>query len=183
MTRLQAQPVIMQIVPELGPGGAEQGCIDVAAELVASGAQSIVVSNGGARAHELARIGAAHITLPVNVKNPLGMWRNIGALRQIIRRYNVNIVHARSRAPAWSAWHACRKTETRFMTTCHAPYKIENNWKRFYNASIAKGERVIAISDTVADYLRANYDIDDSVIRVIHRGIALEKFHPTSVTP
>lgn len=179
----QAKPVILQIIPELGPGGAEQGCIDVAAELVASGAQSIIVSNGGSRVGELARSGVTHINLPVKTKNPLGLWRNVGSLRKIIRRYNVNIVHARSRAPAWSAWRACQKTDARFMTTCHAPYKIENNWKRFYNGSIAKGERVIAISETIADYLKANYGLDDSIIRVIHRGVALEKFHPASVTP
>ena len=124
-----------------------------------------------------------HINLPVDSKNPLVMWRNVRALRQIIRRYHVNVVHARSRAPAWSAWQACKKTDTHFVTTCHAPYKIENKWKKFYNTSIARGERVIAISDTIADYLRQNYGLDDSKIRVIHRGVALEKFHPTAVTP
>jgi glycosyltransferase involved in cell wall biosynthesis len=183
MSQRNTQPVIMQIIPELGPGGAEQGCIDIAAELVAAGAQSIVVSNGGDRLHELARSGAVHINLPVHSKNPAVMWKNVRALRQLIQRYNVNIVHARSRAPAWSAYHACRKTGAHFMTTCHAPYKIEGKWKHFYNTSIARGERVIAISETIADYLRKNYGLDDSKIRIIHRGIALEKFHPTSVTP
>lgn len=183
MNDLSAQPVIMQIIPELGPGGAEQGCIDIAAELVASGAQAIVVSHGGARVHELSRFGAVHINLPVHSKNPVIMWQNAARLRQIIRRYNVNIVHARSRAPAWSAMQACRKTNAHFMTTCHAPYNIAGESKRFYNSSIARGERVIAISETVAQYLRDNYKLDNSRIRVIPRGIALEKFHPTAVTP
>lgn len=183
MKNLNAQPVILQIIPVLGPGGAEQGCIDIAAELAQSGAQALVVSNGGERVKELRRIGATHIKLPVDSKNPLIMWRNVSALRQIIRRYNVNIVHARSRAPAWSAWQACKKTGTHFITTCHAPYKIESRWKRFYNTSIARGERVIAISNMIADYLRKNYGLDDSRIRIIHRGVALEKFHPTAVTP
>lgn len=183
MSGLSAQPVIMQIIPVLGPGGAEQGCIDIAAELVQSGAQALVVSNGGSRLHELARTGAVHINLPVDSKNPLIMWKNISALRSIIRRYNVDIVHARSRAPAWSALQACKKTNARFMTTCHAPYNIESEGKRFYNSSIARGERVIAISETVARYLRDNYKLDESRIRVIPRGVALEKFHPTSVTP
>ena len=183
MNSISRQPVVMQIIPELGPGGAEQGCIDIAAELVAGGAQAIVVSNGGARVHELARIGAVHIDMPVHSKHPFVMWQNVRRLRQIINRYNVNIVHARSRAPAWSAWRACRNSQARFMTTCHAPYNIENNTKRFYNSSIARGERVIAISNYVADYLRNNYSIEASRIRVIHRGIQLEKFHPTTVTP
>ena len=183
MINTSAQPVIMQIIPSLGAGGAEQGCIDIAAELVSAGAQSIVVSNGGERLHELARCGAVHINLPVDSKNPAVMWKNARALRQLIQRYNVNIVHARSRAPAWSAYHACKNSAAHFMTTCHAPYKIQGQWKHFYNTSIARGERVIAISETIADYLRKNYNLDDSVIRVIHRGIALEKFHPTAVTP
>jgi glycosyltransferase involved in cell wall biosynthesis len=173
----------MQVIPELGPGGAEQGCIDIAAELVASGAQAIIVSNGGSRVSELARIGAVHIDLPVHSKNPVVMWKNIGKLRRLIERYNVNIVHARSRAPAWSAWQACKKTQARFMTTCHAPYNISGEAKRRYNSAIAHGERVIAISHYVADYLRKNYKLDDSKIRLIHRGIPLEKFHPTAVTP
>lgn len=183
MSAFQTQPVIMQVIPELGPGGAEQGCIDIASELVASGAQAIVVSNGGARVHELDRIGAVHINLPVHSKNPLVMWRNINTLVKIIERYNVNIVHVRSRAPAWSAHYACRKTNAHFMTTCHAPYNINGEAKKFYNSSIAQGERVIAISHYVADYLRKFYKLNDRTIRLIHRGIPIEKFHPTAVTP
>lgn len=183
MNSLNAQPVVMQIVPELGPGGAEQGCIDIAAELVQSGAQAIVVSHGGPRVPELARIGAVHINLPVHSKNPITMLQNVRRLRQLIRRYNVNIVHARSRAPAWSALQACKKTAAHFMTTCHAPYNIDGEGKRFYNSSIARGERVIAISETVGEYLLKNYKVDPAKIRVIPRGIAIEKFHPTAVTP
>lgn len=173
----------MQIIPELSAGGAEQGCIDIAAELVASGAQALVVSNGGTRVPELTRIGAVHIDLPVHSKNPAVVWKNIGRLRRLIKRYNVHIVHARSRAPAWSAWQACKKTQAHFITTCHAPYNINGEAKRRYNSVIAHGERVIAISNHVADYLQKNYKISDSRIRLIHNGIPLEKFHPTTVTP
>ncbi len=177
------QPVIMQIIPELGPGGAEQGCIDIAAELVRGGAQAIVVSHGGHRVHELARMGAVHIDLPVHSKNPLVMAKNAGKIRKLIERYNVDIVHVRSRAPAWSAWKACKGTKAHFMTTCHAPYNINGKAKQFYNSAITKGERVIAISHYVAQYLKDNYQVEDSRIRLIHRGIQLEKFHPTTVTP
>lgn len=179
----QKTPVIMQIIPALGAGGAEQGCIDVAAELVRSGAKSIVVSNGGARVPEILRAGSLHVDLPVHSKNPLVMWKNIGRIRKLIKQHNVDIVHARSRAPAWSAWKACKKTTARFMTTCHAPFNISGEAKRFYNSSIARGERVIAISNYVRDYLLKNYTIDQRNIRVIHRGVALEKFHPNSVAP
>jgi glycosyltransferase involved in cell wall biosynthesis len=183
MTGFQTQPVILQVIPELGPGGAEQGCIDIAAEIVKRGGQAIVVSNGGSRVHELARIGAVHIDLPVHSKNPIVMLQNIHRLRSLIQRYNVDIVHARSRAPAWSAWRACKKTSARFMTTCHAPYNISGEAKKFYNSSMANGERVIAISHFVAQYLHDNYNLDERTIRLVPRGIPMEKFHPTAVTP
>lgn len=179
----QKPPVVLQVIPALGAGGAEQGCIDVAAELVKSGAKSIVVSNGGVRVPEILRRGSIHIDLPVHSKNPFVMWRNIGRIRKLIKEHGVDIVHARSRAPAWSAWKACKGTSARFMTTCHAPFNISGNVKRFYNSSIARGERVIAISDYVRDYLVKNYEIDESIIRVIHRGVALDRFHPNSVVP
>lgn len=177
------QPVIMQVIPNLGAGGAEQGCIDMAAAQVKAGARAIIVSNGGPRVHELARYGVEHIQLPVHSKNPITLWRNIGRLNAIIRKQKVDIVHARSRAPAWSCYKAVQGTSAHFMTTCHAPYNISGEAKRFYNSAIAKGERVIAISHYVAQYLIDNYKIDADKIRVIHRGIALEKFHPGAVSP
>lgn len=183
-TRPSKPPVVLQVIPHLGAGGAEQGCIDVAAELVRAGATSIVVSNGGNRVPELTRSGTIHINLPVHSKNPYIMWRNSRRLRKIIEKNGVDIVHARSRAPAWSAYEACKHSRARFMTTCHAPYNIhDRKLKKFYNSSIARGEKVIAISEHVADYLRHNYRLSDDIIRLIHRGIAPEKFHPSLVTP
>lgn len=179
-------PVIMQIIPSLGAGGAEQGCIDVAAELARAGATSIIVSNGGHRIPEILRTGSRHIQMSVDSKNPYIIWRNSHRLRKIINKLNVDIVHVRSRAPAWSGLLACKGTQARFMTTCHAPYNFKDGFwgrlKQRYNSGIAQGERVIAISHFVADYLRKNYDADPRNIRVIHRGIALERFHPTAVS-
>lgn len=176
------QPVIMQIIPELGPGGAEQGCIDVARAIVKAGGQALVVSHGGSRLHELARTGAIHINMPVHSKNPLVMAANKSRLQRLIKRYAVNIVHVRSRAPAWSAYYACKNTKAHFMTTCHAPYNINNEFKRFYNSIMARGERVIAISHMVANYLQSNYRINSNIIRLIHRGIEMERFHPDFVS-
>jgi glycosyltransferase involved in cell wall biosynthesis len=183
-TPVHKPPVIMQVIPHLGAGGAEQGCIDIAAELVKSKAKAIIVSNGGMRVPELSRLGVIHIDLPVHSKNPVTMWRNISRLRKLIRVHGVDIVHARSRAPAWSCLKACDGTSAHFMTTCHAPYNIhESAAKRFYNSSIARGERVIAISDFVAEYLKKNYKIDPAVIRTVHRGIPVERFNPTNSSP
>ena len=177
-------PVVMQVIPHLGAGGAEQGCIDIAAELKKAGATAIVVSNGGMRVPELARTGARHINMPVDSKNPFVMYMNILRLRRLITQYGVDIVHARSRAPAWSCLKACEGTPAHFMTTCHAPYNIHDNAaKRFYNSSIARGERVIAISHFVAEYLKKNYEIDASRIRIVHRGIPIEKFNPSNCSP
>jgi glycosyltransferase involved in cell wall biosynthesis len=175
----------MQIIPELGPGGAEQGCIDMVQAITLAGGRAIVVSHGGTRTrmHELARAGGIHIDLPVHSKNPWVMWRNIRALQKLIVNHQVDIVHARSRAPAWSALEACKRTGIRFITTCHAPYNTQNEWKKKYNSSIARGERVIAISGYVTDYLRQHFGLGDDRIRLIHRGVALDKFHPGSVTP
>lgn len=173
----------MQVIPALGAGGAEQGCIDIAAEIIAAGGCAVIVSNGGYRVNELERIGAMHIDMAVHSKNPLIMWQNIGRLRRLIRKLDIDIVHARSRAPAWSAWRACQNTQARFLTTCHAPYNISGKAKRLYNGSIANGERVIAISRYVSDYLIDNYKIAAEKIRLIHRGIPMARFHPAAVSP
>lgn len=177
------KPTILQIIPELGAGGAEQGCIDIAEALIRGEARSIVISHGGHRIRELQRLGAEHIDLPVHSKNPLTIFRNTARIEQLIKKEDVDLVHVRSRAPAWSAWRACRKTGTYFVTTCHAPYKFKSELKKKYNSIIAKGDRVIAISHFVADYLRQHFQVDDKRLRIISRGIALEKFHPKMMGP
>lgn len=176
-------PVIMQIVPALNSGGVEQGVIDINAAIVRAGGVSIVVSAGGLRVHEITKAGGLHIALPVHSKNPITIFANASRLRRLIRQYNVDVVHACSRAPAWSAARAVRGTRARFVTSCHSAHKISGNLKRFYNSSIAGGERVITVSHFLADYLEKNYSVDPNIIRVIHRGVALEKYHPNSVTP
>lgn len=176
-------PVILQIIPALDGGGVEQGVIDMNAAIVAAGGLSVVVSAGGRRAHEITRAGGTHIQCPVNSKNPFVMLRNTDRLKKIIRDYAVDLVHAASRAPAWSARKAARECGVRYVTSCHAAHRVENGFKRFYNSAIAKGERVITVSHFLADYLVEEYNIPRANITVIHRGVSLEKFHPNSVTP
>ncbi|MEM7618322.1 MAG: glycosyltransferase family 4 protein [Pseudomonadota bacterium] len=179
--KLPENPVILQIVPEMGPGGAPQGCLDVAIELKKVGSDSIVLSHGGSRVHELQRHKIEHIDMPVHSKNPLVIFKNIKRIRQLIEERNVDIVHVRSRAPAWSAYYACKQTEAYFMTTCHAAYSITGKLKRFYNSIMTKGERAIAISQFVANYLIENYNTDPSKIRIVYRGIDLTKFNPANI--
>lgn len=176
-------PVILQVLPSLKAGGVEQGVIDINAGIVRAGGQSIVVSAGGPRVHEIIKGGGTHIALPVHSKNPLVMAANVGRLRKIIRDLNVDVVHACSRAPAWSAFRAVQGTPARYITSCHAAHTLGGALKRLYNSSIAKGERVIAVSHFLADYLEQNYAVNPQVVRVVHRGVAIEKFHPNSVSP
>src|SRR6476661_179965 len=110
-------PAVLQVVPSLVSGGVERGTCDLAAALVEAGWTAYVASAGGPMEKELARVGAQHITLPLASKNPLVIRRNAKALAEIIRRCGIDVVHARSRAPAWSAWSAARATGRRFITT------------------------------------------------------------------
>jgi glycosyltransferase involved in cell wall biosynthesis len=179
----QGRPVVLQVLPALVTGGAERGAIDVAAALHQAGGTPLVASAGGPMARELERWRIPHFTLPLDSKNPLVMRRNVDRLSRIIREHNVDIVHARSRAPAWSALGAARRTGVPFMTTFHAPYNFSGKLKRFYNSVMAKGDRVIAISEFIRDHILASYEIDPARIRVIHRGIDINNFSPDRVSP
>jgi len=172
---------VLQVLPRLVVGGAERGTVDVAAAIQRAGGIAIVASEGGPMVHELERARAKHIKLPLARKNPFTIWRNASRLARVIRQNKVDIVHARSRAPAWSALWAARRTGVRFMTTYHDTYSAGSAWKRRYNSVMAKGQRVIAISEFVADHLRDLYGLGASVLRVIPRGVDLSRFDPNRV--
>jgi glycosyltransferase involved in cell wall biosynthesis len=115
-------PVVLQVLPRLESGGVERGTVDIAQALVAAGWGAVVVSSGGPMVHELERVGATHVTLPVDAKNPIVIRRNIRRLAEVIERHRVDLVHARSRAPAWSAFYAARRAGRPFVTTFHGVY-------------------------------------------------------------
>jgi glycosyltransferase involved in cell wall biosynthesis len=174
-------PAVLQIVPSLVSGGAERGTVELAAALVAEGWTSYVASSGGPLQRELVRAGASHVTLPLASKNPLVMRRNTTALTNLIRELGVDIVHARSRAPAWSAWTATRATGRHFVTTFHNAYGAGAALKRRYNSIMARGERVIAISRFVADHAASVYGVGPDRLRTIPRGVDLDTFDPARV--
>jgi glycosyltransferase involved in cell wall biosynthesis len=174
-------PAVLQIVPSLVSGGAERGTVDLAGALAAAGWASYVASAGGPLERELRRSGATHLALPLASKNPLVMRRNAAALTQLIRRHSIDIVHARSRAPAWSAWSATRATGAHFVTTFHNAYGERSALKRRYNSVMARGERVIAISQFVADYAASVYGVGPDRLRMIPRGADLEVFNAARV--
>ena len=174
---------ILQVLPALGSsGGVERGTIEIAGCISERGWNSLVASNGGARVHQLARSGAKHFEMPLHSKNPITMWLNVGRLVKLIKQENVDLVHARSRAPAWSAYRACKKTGVPFITTFHGTYGAKGELKRSYNKVMTKGERVIAISSFIAGHLKRIYGVAADRIRVIHRGVDIATFDPAKVS-
>ena len=174
-------PAVLQVVPSLVSGGVERGTIDLAGALTAAGWTAYVASAGGPMEHLLGRVGAHHLTLPLASKNPLTIRRNATALRDIIRRHRIDIVHARSRAPAWSAWLAARATRRRFVTTFHNAYPADLPLKHWYNSIMARGERIIAISQFVGDHVLATYGVGTDRLRVIPRGVDRTVFDTSRV--
>lgn len=182
ITGTTREPTVLQVLPSLETGGVERGTIDIAGAIKAAGWRPLVASSGGTMVHELERLGAQHIELPLHSKNPYVMRRNIYRLRNLIEAEGVDIIHARSRAPAHSALAAARQANIRFVTTFHATYNFSTPPKRWYNSVMAKGERVIAISNALKDHILENYDVNPNRIRVIHRGIDQERFDPNRIS-
>lgn len=176
-----APPAVLQVVPRLVAGGVERGAIDIAVALAADGRRAVVASEGGRKVHELERAGAEHHVLPLATKNPYGMWRNVGRLVRLGRAVGAGLIHARSRAPAYSARRAARRLGVPFVTTFHGTYNFNGAIKRRYNAIMVSGDRVIAISEFIADHIRANYQVDPARITTIPRGIDLDIFNPAAV--
>ena len=176
-------PAVLQVLPSLTTGGVERGTVDIAAALTGAGLRAIVVSAGGPMEHDIQRVGGEHITLPVDSKNPLVIRKNIAALAKVIRSRRIGLVHARSRAPAWSARSAAQRCGVPFMTTFHGTYNFNNPAKKAYNAIMAKGERVIAISEFIGRHIVENYDTPEGRVRVIPRGIDIDTFNPDAVSP
>ena len=176
-------PAVLQVLPSLTTGGVERGTVDIAAALTGAGLRAIVVSAGGPMEHDIERVGGEHITLPVDSKNPLVIRKNIAALAKVIRSRRIGLVHARSRAPAWSDRSAAQRCGVPFMTTFHGTYNFNNPAKKAYNAIMAKGERVIAISEFIGRHIVENYDTPEGRVRVIPRGIDIDTFNPDAVSP
>ncbi len=166
---LKPVTTILQVVPELETGGVERTAVDIAQACKARGWRALVASAGGRLVDELEAAGGEHIAMPLATKNPFIMGANAGRLAEIIRREKVSIIHARSRAPAWSALYAARKTGTPFATTYHGAYGQKNALKAFYNSVMARGDAVIANSHYTAGLIRARHPVAGEMT-VIHRG-------------
>jgi len=161
---------VIQILPELNAGGVERGTLEVGKYLVDQGLESIVISNGGRLVTQLETEGSRHITLPVHKKR-LSSLKQVKVLRRLFEEECPDILHLRSRLPAWLAWLAWRKmdpqTRPRLVTTVHGFYSVNA-----YSKIMTRGEQVICVSKSVKDYVRKNYpDVQENKLTVIHRGV------------
>lgn len=174
---------LLQVVPELDTGGAEQTTIDIAHAVVRAGGKALVATRGGRMAARLESDGGRLAQMPVQTKNPLVMLGNAARLVDLIRREQVSLVHARSRAPAFSALWAAHATRTPFVATYHGVYNAKTRLKRWYNAVMTRGDLVIANSDFTRDHVLNEHHVDPERIVSIPRGVDLERFNPNWVTP
>ncbi len=178
-----SEPVILQVLPELEMGGVELGTIEIASELQKQDIKNFVASQGGRLVNELNKMGVTHLTLPLKTKNIFKMRKNADALAKFIKENGINIVHARSRAPAWSAYWAAKKAGVHYMTTFHGTYGL-GPWgiKKIYNKVMTFGERVIVISNHIKNHVLSNYGTDESKLRLVHRCVDVDKFNPDLVS-
>ena len=162
---------ILQILPELNVGGVETGTLDLAKYLVRLGHKAVVVSNGGELVKELESNGAIHYQLPVHKKSIVSIIKMIPQLAAIIKKENIDIVHARSRVPAWAAFFACRRTNTVFITTCHGYYK-----KHPFSFVMGWAKRVIVLSNVIARHMIDDFNVPYERIALVPRSVDLERF-------
>jgi glycosyltransferase involved in cell wall biosynthesis len=177
-------PGVLQVLPRLDRGGAGRGIVDLTRYLVERGWRPLVVSNGGAAEAEVAGCGARIFRMPLDSNNPLTIHANIRRLQRLIRDHDVRLVHARSRAPAWSACYAARRCKVPFVTTIQGVYGGDRDiFKRPYNAVMARGDRVIAVSHHVAEHVKRQHGVPDGRLRVIYRGVDMRRFDPDAIDP
>ncbi|MDC2998240.1 glycosyltransferase family 4 protein [Candidatus Pelagibacter sp.] len=174
---------VLQVIPKLGYGGAETGCFDIAHYLPENNCKSFIVTSGGELLKFVDRKKVKIFRLPVQSKNPLLILINAFILIGIILVYNISLVHARSRAPAWSCLLATKITRRKFVTTFHGTYNFKSNIKRIYNSVMARADLIIAGSNFIFSHIKKNYSKylnEKKKLLVIFRGINVDYFDPTT---
>jgi len=182
VTELPANFTLLQVTPELETGGAEQTTLDVATAVVRAGGRALVASRGGRMAGRLAQGGGELVAMPVHTKNPLVAFDNAIRLIGLIRDERVSLIHARSRAPAFSALWAAQVTRTPFIATYHGVYNAKGRLKRWYNAVMTRGEMVIANSEFTRQHVIDEHGVDPDRVVAIPRGVDLARFDPAAVS-
>jgi len=176
---------VLQVIPKLGYGGAETGCYDLAHYLSEKQCQSFIVTSGGELLKYIDKKKVKVLRFPVHTKNPILIFLNSIILIFIILFYNISIVHARSRAPAWSCWIATKVTRRKFVTTFHGTYNFNNSLKKFYNSIMVRSNLIIAGSNFIFSHVNKNYLKylnGKKKFLVIFRGINIDYFDPSTTT-
>ena len=178
------QPVIVQIVPQMNRGGVERGTVEIAEAISARGWKAVVICNGGRMENQLRRAGAEVYTLPVDTKNPLKWPAVRRRLKAVLLSVGADIVHVRSRAPAWIALPLTRAMGIHSISTIHSKFVPQNFVKRIYNQKMLSADGIIAISDYVKSVITSHYSeaVSEKAIQVIHRGVDLDVFDPAKVS-
>ena len=183
MPEPQCAPLTVLIVtPSVHIGAADSGTMQLVRILADSGHHPIVVSSGGRMVPQIAAAGGKFVFMNLSTRNPLIILRNALALARMVRVHKCNVVHAHGRAPGWSAYYAARRTGVPFLTSWYKGFREQNGLKRFYNSIMARGDRVIAISDQIAELIIERYGTSWNRIAVIPATIDLERFDPAQVS-
>ena len=172
---------ILQIIPELEAGGAERTAVDIAKGLTDAGARALVATEGGRLVAELQAKGGVWLPFPAASKNPVSMLFNIRKLARLCKQEGVELIHARSRAPAWVALGAARLLRLPFVTTYHGSYNSRSAVKTLYNSVMARGDVVIANSVYTAGLIQAKHPVAGDRVRVVNRGTNFSAFAPAAV--
>ena len=170
---------VLQVIPKLGYGGAETGCFDIAHYLFEKNCSSFLITNGGPLTKFINKKKVKYIRLPVNSKNPIIMLLNTILISVIVFFYNIDIIHARSRAPAWSCFLASKITRKKFVTTFHGTYNFKSKIKKFYNSIMLRSDLIIAGSNFIFSHIKENYKEylnNSKKFLVIFRGINIDYF-------
>ncbi|MGH7107254.1 MAG: glycosyltransferase, partial [Acetobacteraceae bacterium] len=175
--------IVLEVLSAIDSGGAQLSVLETVPAIRAAGGTALLASTGGRMEPRFAAAGARHIRLPLNTKNPLAVYRNAGRLAAVIRDEGVDLVHAHSRAVAWSALLAVRRTRVPFVTTWHGAYGENLPLKRRYNGVMAAGDRVIAVSRFIADAITARHPGAGPRVRIVPPGIDPDRFDPAVVAP
>jgi len=177
---------VLQVIPKLGYGGAETGCYDLAHYLSEQNCGSFIITSGGELLKFIKKEKVKIIKLPVHSKNPILIFLNALIISFIILIYNINIVHARSRAPAWSCLLATKITSRKFVTTFHGTYNFNNRMKKFYNSVMVRSDLTIAGSNFIFSHINENYkqffENKNRKLLVIFRGINIHYYNPNNVS-
>jgi glycosyltransferase involved in cell wall biosynthesis len=173
---------VLQVLPDMMPNGPARAAVDMAAAVVAAGGRAVVASGGGPLVVDLQRCGATHILVPFHNAGAFARWANVRRLMRAMKRHRIAIVHARVPETAWLAKKAAQICGTWFVVTCHGNHDTSTAAARRRNAVMAYSERVIAVSETVAEHLRTSYPMPSGRLSVVPPGIDLQRFDPARVS-